>query len=109
MISNIINTVLSLILAGFITYVLLSYDKTLTFIERFGLALWCVGALFSIGALWMRDVVTPYSVWYQWVWRLGGVLYMSGRVRRLRRHDATGRLAKDIAGTWVAEHPRVRP
>lgn len=100
--SAILNTVLSIGLAVLIAYVLFVFDETLIIVERVGLGLAGGSVLLSIASIWAHGAMTPYSVWYQWIWRAGWILYLGGRTYRVRRHHSNNQSSKDIAGAWLA-------
>ncbi len=99
MISAIINTVLSLMLAGIVVYLLTRYADTMIAVERIGYGVGAGMVLLSLAKVWVGPfLMTPFNDWYQWGWRGAWVLALGGKAYRLNRHRRNNMLMKHIAG-----------
>jgi hypothetical protein len=101
MISAIINTVLSVALAGLIVYLLARYSETMIFAERLGYGVGAGMVVLSLAKVWVGPgFMTPFNDWYQWGWRAAWVLALGGKAYRLNRHRRNNMLQKHIAGEY---------
>ena len=102
--SNYANVALSAMLGAVITYQLLCSSERMNFGQRLGLALWGAAVVLSIAPqLDVQHKITPFSNWYQCLWRIGGLLFVGCSLIRDRRHDRANREAKRIA--WERMSP----
>jgi hypothetical protein len=87
MIWDIVNALGRFVIVTMVIWELVKFPHMLTSTERAGMSLMGGAALMTIPVIFALPARSPFSDWASTVMTYGIVIYLFGRMTRLRRHD----------------------